>query len=363
MTPERFSLLLREIGPSIIRQDTNFRRAIPPGERLAITLRFLVTGDSMQTISFSYRVGLSTVAGIINQTCEAIWNVLQPEYLKRPSDAAQWKRISEGFEKKWNFPHCVGAIDGKHVVMQAPARSGSTYFNYKSTHSIVLLAICDADYCFTLIDVGDAGRHSDGGVLNNSVFGQAMEKGELSLPEDSIIPGICVPVPYLFVGDTAFPLKTYMFRPYPGRFLPENKSIFNYRLSRARRTIENTFGIMVLKFRIFRRPIISNPDKVTCITKAVCCLHNYLKISEASSPSSSRHYCPPGYIDREDVNGNIIPGDWRLVDNDGGMTNIARLGSNTYSRSAAELRDDFMNYFASPLGSVVWQLQHVHSCH
>ena len=102
MTPERFSLLLREIGP-IIRQDTNFRRAIPPGERLAITLRFLVTGDSMQTISFSYRVGLSTVAGIINQTCEAIWNVLQLEYLKRPSDAAQWKRISEGFEKKWNL--------------------------------------------------------------------------------------------------------------------------------------------------------------------------------------------------------------------------------------------------------------------
>ena len=56
------------------------------------------------------------------------------------------------------FPHCVGAIDGKHVAMQAPARSGSTFYNCKGTHSLVLLAVCDAHYCFTLIDIDDARR-------------------------------------------------------------------------------------------------------------------------------------------------------------------------------------------------------------
>ena len=84
----------------------------------------------------------------------------------------------------------------------------------------------------------------------------------------------------MFVGDAAFPLKSYMLRPYPGIFLPENKRIFNYRLSWARRIIENTFEIMASKFHIFRRSIIANPVKVTMITKAACCLHNYLKISE-----------------------------------------------------------------------------------
>ena len=102
--------------------------------------------------------------------------------------------------------------------------------------------------------------------------------------------GIALPIPYFFVGDAAFPLKTYMLRPYPGRNLPESKRIFNYRLSRARRTIENTFSIMATKFRIFRRPMIANPDKVTRITKAVCCLHNYLKVSEASNAPSNRPY-------------------------------------------------------------------------
>ena len=360
MTPQRFSHLLGLVGPSIRRQDTYFRQAIPPGERLAITLRYLVTGDSMQTISFSYRVGHSTVSGIIDSTCDALWNVLLPQYMLRPTTPSEWKRVSQGFEQIWNFPHCVGAIDGKHVVMQAPACSGSTFYNYKGTHSIVLMAVCDAHYCFTLVDIGDAGRHSDGGVFSNSAFGQAMEAGELSLPNMDNVSGIASPIPYFFVGDAAFPLKTYMLRPYPGRYLPDNKRIFNYRLSRARRIIENTFGIMATKFRIFRRAIIANPEKVTKITKAACSLHNYLKISEACNATSNRPYCPPGYADHEGGDGNLIPGDWRL-EAANGIRDICRVGSNTYSHSAANLRDTLMSYFTSSDGAVPWQIHHVRS--
>lgn len=129
------------------------------------------------------------------------------------------------YEHLWNLPHCVGAIDSKHVVIQAPASSGSSF--YISTFSIVLLAVCDARYCFTLLDIGNYGRHSDGGVLANSAFGQAMERGSLSLPNPEPLTGQRSPVPYFFVGDSTFPLKTYMLRPHPGKFLPENKQIFN----------------------------------------------------------------------------------------------------------------------------------------
>ena len=102
-----------------------------------------------------------------------------------------------------------------------------------------------------------------------------------------------------------------MLRPYSGRFLEEDRQIFNYRLSRARRVIENTFGILAAKFRIFRRPIVACPDKVTKISKAACVLHNYLRICDIRSASTTRQYCPPGYVDHEDPLGNLIPGDWR----------------------------------------------------
>ena len=74
-------------------------------------------------------------------TCDALWKVLLPQYMSRPTTPSAWRRVSQGFEQMWNFPHCVGAIDGKHnIVVQAPACLGSTFFNYKDTHSIVLMA-------------------------------------------------------------------------------------------------------------------------------------------------------------------------------------------------------------------------------
>ena len=354
MSPDRLSHLLALVGPALTRKTTNFRAPISPGERLAITLRYLVTGDSMQTISFNYRVGHSTVCGIIDSTCDSLWNVLAPEYIKRPTTQEEWKLITDDFEQIWNLPHCVGAINGKHIVLQAPVNSGSNFYNYKGTFSIVLLADCDAKYCFTLLDIGDAGIHSDGGVLANSAFGQTMEKGHLLLPNPAPLPAQMTPIPYFFVGDAAFPLKQYMLRPYPGRFLPKNKRIFNYRLSRARRVIENTFGILTTKFRIFRRAIVANPEKVTKITKAACCLLNYLRIYEMHNSASSCFYCPPGYINREDAEGNVIPGDWRM-ESPGALQSVQHIGSNTYSSSASKLRDTLMDFMTTPEGEIPWQ--------
>ena len=138
-------------------------------------------------------------------------------------------------------------------------------------------------------------RQSDGGVFSNSLLGTAMESNTSSIPEPDAISGLSTPLPYFPVADSAFPLKTYIMKPYLGSYLPEKKRIFNYCLSRARRVIENTFGILATKFRIFRRPIIAEPEKVTRITQAACVLYNYLKILEIYCPASGRVYCPPGF--------------------------------------------------------------------
>ena len=71
------------------------------------------------------------------------------------------------------------------------------------------------------MDLGDAGRHSDGGVLSNSEFGLALEDGSLSFPGPCPLPGTTEPnLPYIIVGDAAFPLRMNMLRPYPGKNLP-----------------------------------------------------------------------------------------------------------------------------------------------
>ena len=153
--PHKANLILSLVSPLISRQTTKLREPISAAERLAITLRFLASGNSQQSMSFSYRVGRQTVSSIIKETCHAIWQVLNEKYLSAPKLPEDWKNIAEQFMQLWNFPNCIGAIDGKHIAIECPINSGSLYHNYKGFFSIVLLAICDAHYIFSFVNIGD----------------------------------------------------------------------------------------------------------------------------------------------------------------------------------------------------------------
>ena len=183
MSTTTFEQLLSWIGPRLKRASTNMCEPIGPSERLCVCLRYLVTGDAQVTIAASYRISAAVIGRIINETCEQLWNVLSEKgYIKHPSTEDQWKAIAKEFKQTWNFPNCIGAIDGKHVLIQAPANSGSAYFNYKKSFSIVLMAVCNAKYEFTLGDIGDIGRQSDGSVYGSSHLGYAIENNLLNIP-------------------------------------------------------------------------------------------------------------------------------------------------------------------------------------
>ena len=119
MSPQRFEALLQKVGPLISKQDTQLRKAVPAGERLAITIRYLATGDSQLSLPYAFRRGRSTISNIISETCPALWDVLSVEYLKAPS-GNDWKGIANDFEKQWNIPGCIGALDGKHICIECP---------------------------------------------------------------------------------------------------------------------------------------------------------------------------------------------------------------------------------------------------
>ena len=131
-----FEELLHLVAPLIVKSDQK-RESITPAERLSVTLRYLATGDSHQTIAFSYRLGHSTVNKIVPETCLAIWSALSPIYVQCPSKEKEWEDVAKEFWEKWNFPLCVGALDGKHVRCHCPANTGSLYFNFHGWFSIV----------------------------------------------------------------------------------------------------------------------------------------------------------------------------------------------------------------------------------
>jgi hypothetical protein len=242
--PDMFQELLQRVGPYIEKQDTFFRKALEPGLRLAVVLRYLASGDSYMSLQYGFRVAHNTISKVVVETCEAIIAEYQEEVMPAPSTPQEWKTVAESFATNWNFYNCLGAIDGKHINIRCPPNGGSLYYNYKGFHSIVLMAVVDGDYKFIYVDVGANGSCSDGGVFINTSLREAIEDGTAGIPDPQPLPNDDQDVPFAFVGDDAFPLRSWLMKPFPHRQMTRSERIFNYRLSRARRVVENAFGIL-----------------------------------------------------------------------------------------------------------------------
>ena len=119
-------------------------------------------------------------------------------------------------------------------------------------------------------------------------------------------------LPNFVVGDEAFPLKQYLLRLYPGKNLTFERKVLNYRLSRARRIIENTFGIMSTRWRLLMRAICANEGNIIHFIRAICVLHDFL-MKKDFTQSATMAYCPPRYTDVENEDSSITEGQWRDV--------------------------------------------------
>ena len=138
MSPDRFDHL--SVLPRIrIAKKHHILPPITPEERLAVTLRYLATRSTKQSIAFEFKLGRSTVSSIINEVCEEIWDVLT-NFVQPISAINDWKKISDDFLEFWNIPHCIGTIYGKQITIRKPTFSGSLWHTYKGFFSMVLLA-------------------------------------------------------------------------------------------------------------------------------------------------------------------------------------------------------------------------------
>ena len=338
--------ILERVGPFIEKQVTFLRKPLSPGVKQAVTLRFLATGDSYRSLMFGFRVAFNTISKFLPDVCTAIVQEYAEEVMDVPRGADDWRRIADLFSSRWNFHHTVGAMDGKHVAIRCPPNGGSQYYNYKGFHSIVMLALVDADYKFIWVDVGSNGSASDAQIFNSCELKPLLEDGRIDFPQPEPLPHDDRPMPFFFIGDDAFHLKLWMQKPFSKQQMTDMERIFNYRLSRARRISENAFGILAQRFGCLLTTMKLLPPNVEKVVMACVCLHNLLRLENPAEQN--------GNLDREDDNHNIVPGAWREGRQLVGLEARALRG-NVATREAREQRLYLMNYYHSEVGAVDWQ--------
>ena len=358
MNTETFHELLEKIRPFITKQTTIMRKPLSPEEKLAVTLRFLGTGDDYDSLSFLFRISRETIRQFVPIVCHYIYHCLKGEYLKLPSSDEEWAQIANRTYNRWQYPNAIAAADGKHIAITKPVDGGSEFRNYKGFHSIVLMALVRHDYTFLYADVGCQGRISDGGVWANCEFAKKMSRGEISFPPPKTLPKPSaaswshhdIPeLPYVLVGDSAFPLQQNLMKPYPDKNQSDVQMNYNYRHSRFRRVSENAFGILVNRFRIYNKRIDLDPDIVVIIVRATLALHNLL------CTKSAEFYSPSGFADEVALDGEMIDGTWRDEIVPSIISPIPpRKNANKAKLDAVSVREGYADYFFGP-GEVPWQ--------
>uniref|UniRef100_A0A3Q2DAP4 DDE Tnp4 domain-containing protein n=1 Tax=Cyprinodon variegatus TaxID=28743 RepID=A0A3Q2DAP4_CYPVA len=205
MPPAMFDKLLARVGQRITTQYTFYRVPLEPVLKLALTLHHLAFWNLYASMKLGWRV-LNNTQVIVLLVC--------------PTTPDGWHAIADSFLQRRNFPHTCGALDGKHVAVRCAARSVPSILTIKDSTSLFFWCL------WMLIHLGSLG-------------GTGPAPDEVGASFLKPLPNENQDAPYFFIGDDAFVLRTTMMKPYSPWGLTNERHIFNYCLSRARREAGN----------------------------------------------------------------------------------------------------------------------------
>ena len=257
---------MRQIGSKIGRS------SISPDKQLLISLKYLGHMEGMRSLANLFGVSVSSCHKIFKNFIETIVPVFSNELIKWPS-LNEFKHIATKFSQNSKFPALiVGAVDSRENPIIMPKDHQESYFNRKGFHSIKIQAICDYKGLFLDVFVGWPGKSHDARTFRNSPIHEKLNESG-SIPPDCFL-----------LGDSAYPLKTWLMTPYKGNTTAE-KCAYNFEHSKSRQIIECAFGRLVERFRRLKFLQFNNIELCVKICIAACALHNLCLIYSTDNES------------------------------------------------------------------------------
>ncbi len=245
----------------LIRPDlthkTHRNSALSPELQLCCALRFYASGSFLEVVGDTVRVSRSSASRTVTKISTLLAQKLD-DFVKFPSDA-EIKTVQNDFYEIARVPGIVGAIDGTHIKIQAPASDQEPFYvNRKGYHSINVQGICDAKYRFLNIVADWPGSAHDSRILQmshiGSEFSARRQKG-------------------ILLGDSGYACSEWLLTP-----LLAPKNLAEERYNRAHKVtrciVERTFGIWKRRFHVLHSEIRMDPRKVCHIIGACAVLHN-----------------------------------------------------------------------------------------
>ena len=275
VTRATFLYILSHIRHRLDRQ-TVTEEPISPELRLALCLYRVGRGDYYFTFAEMSGLGVSSACTIVQEVSQALvdcmWSKSIPHYM--PKSEEDFKNKIVDMEELWQFPCCWAAVHCCHIPMKCPPgglESCKEYHNFKNFYSIVLMALVDSHYRFVWASCGFPGNSHNALVFKSTDLWRRIQEGYIPQMGKSIDDVIIPPV---IVGDSAFPMCTWLMKPFTNATLSPEQRNLNYRLSWARMVTEGAYGQLEGRWRVLLRKCESSRDQVCTATLACVVLHN-----------------------------------------------------------------------------------------
>ena len=245
--------------------------------QVALTLYYLADEGRMRKTANSFGLSRSSVSLIIRRVCRAICEHLEPQLIRLPITEAEVQEKTKNFFERFQFPQCMGAVDGTHIDIKRPSHKATDFINRKSWFSINVQACCDYNGQFMDVVVKWPGSVHDARVFTNSALNTKLKNGEVPRCPKSFVDDED-PVQVFILGDPAYPLLPYLMKEYANGGSTVQEQYFCYRLCNARNVIECAFGRLKARFSALRRQMDINLDDLPTVIYACFILHNYCEV-------------------------------------------------------------------------------------
>ena len=269
---ETFNNLCEILRPELSNQNTQLRNAVDLEKRVAIAIRRLAKGDSFTSLSMQFGVGSSTCHAICQEFEATLCNI-RGRYIKFPYTRNEAQRIINDFQELNGIPQIVGIVDGSHIPIIAPNENKEDYFNRKHHYSVNLMGIVDSKQKFLYASVGYPGSIHDSRVLQLSSVYNGIENGDLLSNPIVRISGLNIK-PQI-IGDSAFPDRSWILKPYSDINLTPTERQFSKKLCGIREIIEQAFGMLKSRQRILFKKNEQKLENVTRTVTAAVVMHNF----------------------------------------------------------------------------------------
>ena len=281
MSRHTFYSLCRQMSPYIEGQSTRMRDPVEVDRQVALTLYYLADEGRMRKTANSFGLSRSSVSIIVRKVCRVICEHLGPQLIQLPRTEAEVKKKVAMFSSRYDFPQCLGAVDGTHIEIKQPTHNATDFVNRKSHFTINVQACCDCNCVFMDVVVKWSGSVHDARVFTNSTLNAKFKSGEIPSCLKRIVEDED-PIQVFILGDPAYPLLPYLMKEYANGGATQQEQYFGYRLCSARNVIECAFGRLKARFLALRRAMDINLEDLPTVIYACLVLHNYCELNKES---------------------------------------------------------------------------------